>query len=174
MAHATPTRRTRQVRCLHQQFAQAPALPFADVLPAAEVEQALRDEEVTFRHRLFPPLVTLWVFLSQVLDPDHSCRAAVARFLAWRAARGLAPCSADTSAYCKARRRLPEGVLARLARATGRQAQDQAPPAWRWNGRAVKVVDGSTVSMPDTPANRQAFPHSRSQKPGLGFPIARL
>jgi hypothetical protein len=174
MAHATPPRRSRQVHRLHQQFAQAPALPFADVLPAAEVEHALRDEHVTFRDRLFPPLVTLWVFLSQVLDPDHSCRAAVARFLAWRAARGLAPCSADTSAYCKARRRLPEGVLARLTRATGRQAQDQAPPAWRWNGRTVKVADGTTVSMPDTPANRQEFPHSRSQKPGLGFPIARL
>jgi Transposase DDE domain len=174
MAHATRTHHPRPVRRLDQPFAQAPALPFADVLPAAEVEQALRDENVSFRDRLFSPLVTLWVFLSQVLDPDHSCRAAVARFCAWRAARGLAPCSPDTSAYGKARRRLPEGLLARLTRTTGRQAQDQAPPAWRWNGRTVKVVDGSTVSMPDTPANREAFPHSRSQKPGLGFPLARL
>src|SRR5579884_3289207 len=174
MAHATPTRRTRQVRCLHQQFAQAPALPFADVLPAAEVEQALRDEEVTFRHRLFPPLVTLWVFLSQVLDPDHSCRQAVSRFLAWRAARGLAPCSADTGAYCKARARLPEGVLARLTRASGRRLQDQAPPPWHWEGRPVKLVDGTTLSMPDTPANQKAYPQSGSQKAGIGFPIVRV
>src|SRR5437588_12454468 len=83
MAHATPTRRTRQVRRLRQQLAHAPALPFADLLTAEQVEQALRDEKVSFRDRLFSPLVTLWVFLSQVLDPDHSCRAAVARFLAW-------------------------------------------------------------------------------------------
>jgi len=174
MAHATPAPRARQARSLHQQFAHAPALPFADLLTAEQVEQALRDENVTFRDRLFSPLVTLWVFLSQVLDPDHSCRAAVARFLAWRSSQGLPPGSANPGAYCKARGRLPEGVLARLARATGRQPHDQAPPEWRWNGRSVKVVDGTTVSMPDTAANQKAFPQAGTQRPGVGFPIARL
>lgn len=174
MAHPTPTRRTRQVAQTQQQVAHTLGLPFADVLPAALVEQTLRDENVAFRDRLFSPLVTVWVFLSQVLDPDHSCRAAVARFLAWRTSQGLAPPSADAGAYCKARGRLPEAVLACLTRRTGRDLQQQAPPAWRWNGRAVKVVDGTTVSMPDTPDNQKAFPQSRSQKPGVGFPIARL
>ena len=174
MAHATPTRRRRQVRRLRQQLTQAPALPFADLLPAAQVEQALRDEGITFRDRLFSPLVTLWVFLSQALDPDHACRAAVARFLAWRGCRGLAPCSADPSAYGKARHRLPEGLLARLTRATGRRPQDEAPDLWRWHGRTVKVVDGTTASMPDTPANQKAFPQAPTQRPGVGFPIARL
>jgi hypothetical protein len=171
MAHATPARDFGQLR---RQLRQAPGLPFAELLPAAQVEQALRDEAVAFRDRLFSPLVTAWVFLSQVLDADHSCRQAVARFLAWRAARGPAPCSADTGGYCKARGRLPEGVLARLARATGRQAQDRAPAAWRWDGRTIEVVDGTTVSMPDTPANQAAFPQSRAQRPGVGFPIARV
>jgi hypothetical protein len=144
------------------------------LLPAQQVRQALRDEGVTFRDRLFSPLVTLWVFLSQVLDPDHSCRAAVARFLAWRGSRGRVPCSADPSAYAKARGRLPEGVLARLTRTTGRHVYDQAPAAWRWNGRPVKVVDGTTVSMPDTPANQKEYPQANTQRPGVGFPIARL
>src|SRR5438270_4586171 len=151
MAHATPTRRARQVRQLREQLHHAPALPFAAALPAELVQQVLREEGVRFRDRLFSPLVTLWVFLSQVLDPDHSCRAAVARWQAWRIARGRTPGSADTSAYCKARR-LPEGVLARLTRVTGRQSQDAAPQAWICKGRAVRVVDGTTVSMPDTPA----------------------
>jgi hypothetical protein len=84
-------------------------------------------EKVSFRDRLFSPLVTLWVFLSQVLDPDPSCRAAVARFLAWRSSQGLAPCSANPGAFCKARGRLPEEVLARLTRSTGRQVHDEAP-----------------------------------------------
>jgi hypothetical protein len=174
MAHATPTRRSRQVNQLHCQVAQAPALPFAQFLRPDVVRAALRAEHVSFRDRLFSPLVTVWVFLSQVLDPDHSCRAAVARFLAWRSAQQLPACSPDTGAYCKARQRLPEGVLARLTRVTGQQLQEQAPPAWRWHDRTVKVVDGTTVSMPDTPENQQAFPQSRSQKPGVGFPIARL
>src|SRR5436305_3995531 len=156
MAHATPRRPGRQLPRLRQDLARAPGLPFADLLPAEQVERALRDEGVRFRDRLFSPLVTPWVFLSQALDPDHSCRAAVARFLAWRAARGLAPCSADPGAYCRARSRLPEPVLARLTREAGKRPQDQAPPGWRWNGRTVKVVDGTTVSMPDTPDNQRA------------------
>jgi hypothetical protein len=174
MLHATPTPRCRPARRLRDDLARAPGLPFADLLPPAKVQQALDQEPVTFRERLFSPLVTLWLFLSQVLDPDGSCRAAVARFLAWRAARKLPPCSADTSAYCKARARLPEGVLAYLTRQTGRQVQDDAPPQWRWEGRTIKVVDGSTVSMPDTDENQAAYPQSPSQQPGLGFPIARL
>lgn len=174
MTQPTPTRHTRQVGQLRQKTALAPALPFSELLPGGLAEQTIRDQAVSFRDRLFTPLVTLWVFLSQVLDPDHSCRAAVARFLAWRTAQGLAPCSADPSAYNKARHRLPEGVLTRLTRLTGRQAQDRAPAPWRWNGRTLKVVDGSTVSMPDSPANQKAFPQARTQKAGVGFPLARL
>src|SRR5207248_1008611 len=108
------------------------------------------------------------------LDPDHSCRAAVRRFLAWRSSQQLPASSPDTGAYCKARGRLPEGVLARLTRHTGRHTQDQAPPAWRWNGRLVKIVDGTTVSMPDTPSNQYAYPQPPCQQAGLGFPLLRL
>jgi hypothetical protein len=174
MTQPTPANHARQVGPLRHKIAYAPALPFSELLPGQLAEQAIRDEGVSFRDRLFSPLVTLWVFLSQVLNPDHSCRAAVARFLAWRTAQGLAPCSADPSAYNKARHRLPQGVLTRLTRLTGRQIQDSAPAPWRWNGRPLKVVDGSTVSMPDSEANQKAYPQARTQKAGVGFPIARL
>jgi DDE family transposase len=174
MAHATPSPQCRQVGQLRQRFVHAPALPFAELLPQGLAEQIIRDEAVSFRERLFSPLVTLWVFLSQVLDPDHSCRQAVARFLAWRTAHGLAACSTDTAAYCRARGRLPEAVLARLTRATGQKTQERAPIPWRWKNHTLKVVDGATVSMPDTPANQKAFPQHNAQKPGIGFPIARL
>lgn len=174
MAHATPSAHLRQVGQLRQRLAHAPALPFSELLPGDLAEQAIREEAVSFRQRLFSPLVTLWVFLSQVLDADHSCRQAVARFLAWRTAQGLPPCSTDTGAYCKARARLPEAVLARLTRTTGQKTQERAPAPWRWNNYTLKIVDGSTVSMPDTPANQKAFPQARTQKAGVGFPIARL
>src|SRR6516165_5967264 len=98
MAHATPAARAGQVCGLAAQLARAPGLPFAELLPDDQVRHALRAEAVSYRDRLFSPLVTLWVFLSQCLDPDHSCRAAVARFLAWRLGRGLAPCSANAGA----------------------------------------------------------------------------
>jgi hypothetical protein len=174
MPHRTPQRLTRQVGCLQRQFAQAPGLPFAGALDPTQVQQALDQEHLSFRHRLFTPLVTLWVFLSQTLDADTSCRQAVARFLGYRLAQGLPACSPRTGAYCKARARLPEGVLARLTRRTGWQPLEEAPGRWLWHGRDVKVVDGTTLSMPDTAANQAAFPQARTQKPGVGFPIVRL
>jgi hypothetical protein len=162
------------VRALCRQFNQDAGLPFSDVLPRERVLAALRAEAVRFRDRLFCPLVTLWAFLSQVLSKDHSCVAAVARLLAFRARQGLPPCSARTGSYCKARKRLPERLLARLARDAGRDLHRQAPDAWRWRGRAVKIADGSSVSMPDTRANQKAFPQPGEQQPGCGFPVARL
>jgi hypothetical protein len=151
-----------------------PGLPFADHLPAEQVHQAFRDAGGTFRERVFTPAVTLWTFLSQVLDPDHSCRQAVARLLAWRTAVGLPPCSADTGAYCKARGRLPEEVLSTLTRQTGRQVMDQAEQPWLWKGRQVKVADGTALSMPDTPENQQEYPQPAKIPAGVGFPLLRL
>ena len=174
MAHATPHRGRVHVAAASRRFAGAAGLPFADHLPADAVDAAVRAEGVRFRDRLYPPAVTVWVFLSQVLDATHCCRQAVARFLAWRVGQGLAPCAADAGGYCKARGRLPEGLLARLARDAGRRPQDEAPDGWRWRGRTVKVVDGTTVALPDTPANQRDYPQPRSQKPGVGFPLVRL
>jgi hypothetical protein len=172
--HSTPRRHARQIETLRTQFAQADGLPFAEVLPAARVEAALREEQATWRERVYTPLLTLWAFLSQAVCPDGSCRAAVARVLAWLVSRGERPCSPKTDPYCKARARLPEALLRRLARETGRALHEGLPPEWLWKGRRVKGVDGATVSMPDTPANQAAYPQHNAQAEGIGFPIARL
>lgn len=163
-----------QVELLRRQFAQGAGLPFSEVLSADLVKQVLDEVGGFFRQRIFTPLTTLWVFLSQVTSPDGSCREAVIRLLAWRASQGKKACSARTGSYCKARQRLPEKVLSRLTQETAAQLTTEAPADWRWKGREVKIVDGSTLSMPDTRANQKAYPQSRSQKPGLGFPVVRL
>ncbi len=162
------------LRRLRAQFGQQDGLPFGDVLSAAQVEQALRDAQVTWRDRVFSPALTLWAFLSQALSPDGSCRAAVARVVAWCASQGQRPPAATTGSYCKARGRLPEAALRRLAHDTGRALHRQLPDGWRWHGRRVKVVDGATLSMPDTPANQKAYPQHNAQRPGLGFPLLRV
>ncbi len=151
-----------------------PAPLFAGLLDPALVEEALAHDGVRWRDGVFTPMVTLWTFLGQVLCPDHSCRAAVARLIALLVTRGEAPCSPDTGPYCKARQRLPVAVLSRLARRTGRASEDRAATDWGWKGRRVLLVDGTTVSMPDTEDNQRAFPQLAVQKPGLGFPLARL
>jgi Insertion element 4 transposase N-terminal len=108
---------------------QQPGLPFAQHLPADLIHRTACALGLSFRRRVFTPAVTLWTFLSQVLDPDHSCRQAVARLLAYRAARGLRPCSPGTAAYCKARERLPEELLRELARRNWLAAAAAASPS---------------------------------------------
>ncbi|MDQ3645308.1 MAG: IS4 family transposase [Actinomycetota bacterium] len=155
-------------------FRESTVLPFSDILDSKMVESALAEEGVTFHERIFTPLVTLCAFLSQVLDPDHSCRATVARVIVWMAMQGRKPCSPETNSYCEARQRLPLGLVTRLVRRTAREIDDRAPEAWLWHGRRVTLVDGTTASMPDTPANQGAFPQATSQGVGLGFPLVRM
>jgi hypothetical protein len=174
VSHAIVCLSGRQVAGCCRQLIRKEGLPFAQHLPANQIDQAVRDAGGVFRERIFTPAVTLWTFLSQVFDPDHSCRQAVARLLAFRFARGLAPCSPDTGAYCKARQRLPEKAIADLVRHTGRQLVDQAPAGWLWKGRHVKIVDGSSTSMPDTPENQKEYPKQRHLPEGVGFPLMRL
>jgi hypothetical protein len=163
-----------QVGFLRRPFLQGGGLPFADVLSADLVPRALTAVGAAWYDRLYTPLVTLGVFLGQVLGADQSCRAAVARLNAHRVSRGSRPCSARTGASCQARRRLPERFVSAVARRTGRALDDNVDPRWRWKGRRVSVYDGSAVSMPDTPANQREYPQPDTQKPGLGFPLARL
>src|SRR5690349_9382487 len=173
MCHSNRGAFRDQLNFLRRQFLQDGDLPFTNVLTEEVLAQALATL-TGWLDRIFSPLVTLWVFLGQVLSADHSCRAAVARLLAHRLARGQAPCSPRTGAYCQARKRLPESFFADVARSVGRRLDDQAERRWLWQGRRVYLFDGTTVTMPDTPENQAAYPQVYNQKPGLGFPIARL
>ena len=138
------------------------------------VRVALAEERVTFNVCIYTPLMTLSLFLSQVLDPDHSCRAAVARLIAWLAIHRRTTCAAETNTYCEARQRLPLGVIVRLAHQTAREIDGLTSPAWLWKGRRVTLVDGTTASMPDTEANQGAYPQAKAQEVGLGFPLVRM
>jgi hypothetical protein len=174
MRHSNQRRFRQQVGFLRRQFLQDGNLPFSNVLSEELVEQALTAVEVFWKDRIYSPLVTLWVFLGQVLSGDHSCRASVARLIAHRIAQGQGPCSAETGAYCQARKRLPEKFFAEVARQTGRALDAAVDPQWLWKRRRVYVDDGSSVSMPDTPENQSEYPQPVAQKPGLGFPLARI
>ena len=155
-------------------FARKEGLPFADVLTEARIHDALDEHGVRYRDRVFSPVTTIWGFLSQVLSDDHSCRDAVTRIIAHRAANGLETFSPNTASYCNARGRLLPGVLRTLAKRTAQQLQAGAAAEWKWNGRSVFIADGSHVSMPDTPENQAVYPQPPTQQPGLGFPLARV
>ena len=159
---------------LRARFARDEGLPFADVLTEPRIREALDEHGVRYRDRVFDPVTTLWGFLSQVLSDDRSCRDAVARIIAHRAANGLGVCSPNTTSYCNARGRIVTGVLRTLARRTAQELQAAAAADWKWNARDVFIADGSHVSMPDTPENQASYPQPPTQQPGLGFPLARV
>jgi DDE family transposase len=171
MAHSTRGCFARHVDSFRRAFALSADLPLADLLPASRLApfaSAGPEEPV------FPPLVTLRLFLGQVLSPDPSCAHAVTKLVAWRAATGQPPVAATTGGYCKARQRLGEQALHDLVRQTGGDLHRRAAAGWLWLGRRVVVADGSTVVLPDTKANQNAYPQPDGQEPGLGFPMARL
>jgi len=166
-------------RTILDAFLQTPGLPFADVLCEEEIQQVFEEEGVCFaaeEDSVYTPAVTLWAFLSQMLlkDEQRSCRAAVARIGLFHLFRHQEACSSNTGAYCRARAKLAERSIERLAGGLASACQQQVPDDWLWHGRHVHLVDGTTVSMPDTSANQAEYPQSRAQQEGLGFPIARM
>lgn len=167
-------RQVRHVQQYRQQVLDDQDLCLTKLLPQEQIEAALERHQVRYRKRLYTPLVTIWMFLYQVLAADQSCRAAVARLLALLCVGKKGSGNAQTDPYCKARARLPEPLLADLARHSGAELQPQVPPAELLGGRPIKIADGTTLSMPDTPANQKAYPQQAAQKKGLGFPILRL
>ena len=146
-----------RVKILKQKFTQSLGLPFRDLLPESTIFEALEAERIKYRQRLFDPFVTLWAFLSQVLDTDKTCHNAVSRVIAWLASVDAEIPSEDTSAYCQARKRLPETLLQRLFSKVAQKLQQKTTEEHLWCGRHVKVVDGSTVSMPDTSLNQADY-----------------
>ena len=128
------------------------------------------------RQRFFSCSVTFWSFLGQVLEPGSSCRDALRRINAWWQWHfpNQALPSHDTSAYCQARARLSESTLQGLCSHLAQQLEQQVDKDQLWLGRRVKIIDGTSVSMPDTAANQQLWPQSSAQKPGCGFPLLKL
>ncbi len=133
------------------------------------IEQALTALQVCWVDRVYTPLVTLYLFLGQVLSADHSCRAAVARWIAYRVARKERACSAETGAYAKLANVCQKNCFSQVARQTGRQLDENVNSGWLWKNRRVYIVDGATVFHPDTLENQQAYPNRRSRNRGWDF-----
>jgi hypothetical protein len=174
MTQLTRSSARPQFDTLRNQLRHRDGLPFLEILSRPLVERACRHHNHPFRDRVYTPWVTLGIFLTQILSQDQSCDEALEHFQKFRYDRGLPAVAPKTTSYCEARQRLPEDLLWDLMRRTGHTVQHQASDDWLFHGRAVKIVDGTTLLMPDTPANQAAYPQLTSQAAGLGFPIARL
>lgn len=171
-----PRRQTvqHQQQRIRHHASNSDAYTFFNLLTGPELLESVESSLPEHRERLFPPTETLSMFLAQAMSADRSCQHAVNDLSIKRLCGGLKPSSTYTGAYCKARKRLPVEMVSTLLRHTGCSISDQAPQSWRWMGRPVRLVDGTTITMPDTAANQAAYPQSRGQKAGLGFPLCRM
>jgi hypothetical protein len=159
----------RRVEQLRQQSLCHLELLLAPCLPPGLLAQA--DEGPNSRDRVYNVRRTFFGFLYQVLKPDTSCREIVRQIQALFGLHEAGPVDANTSAYCQARKRLPLDTLCRVRVGVAAASEKMAQ---LWHGLRPKLIDGTTVSAPDTPKNQRAYPQSRSQKPGCGFPLIRL
>ncbi len=157
-----------------QQFSRSLGLPWRDILPESRLEALLEEEGITYRNRVYTPIVTLWAMLYQVLCPDKSLRNTIKCITTWLTAAGVTPPSSDTGAYSKARGRLSEELLQRLVPETAESLEQSVPEEQYWCGRCVKVFDGTTVLMTDSAANQAEYPQHGNQVEGCGFPLARV
>jgi hypothetical protein len=174
--HRSHGRLQNKIQSLRTTMLQDGGALLRSILPAQRVEQAILEAGLVYRQCLFTPLLTLWTFVMQALSADGSCREAVSKMLALVAAskESDAAFNPQTGPYCKARKRLPVHLVTRLARETGQALHAEYGAGKLLGGRVIKVADGTTASMPDTPANQRKWPQPPTQKPGLGFPLVRL
>lgn len=168
-------RTKRRFLALQEQVRRLPGLPLTEVFSVKDAQQIALDVGLKYRLRLFSPWLTLCVFLWQVMDGGRSCREAVMHLLADRCwQKNNVAISARTGAYCQARLRLSWEFILGVVRRIAQHISQTTDESNRWCVRRVKIVDGTTFSMPDSAANQERYPQQRGQKPGLGFPILRM
>ena len=126
------------------------------------------------RQRSYPASLTFWAFLNQVFHPACSCRAIVRKVQLWHRSRNQPMPSSQTGAYCQARSRLPQKDLDQAHERLAEQLAAGPQTRGCWKGHRLRVIDGTGLSMPDTPANQEAYPQPSTQTPGCGFPVVKL
>jgi hypothetical protein len=161
---------TQQNRIAHH-ASQTNSYDFFNLLTSTPLLDVVESQLPSHRERLYPPTLALSMFLAQAMNSDASCQRVVNDNSIKRVLGGLSSCGVSSGGYCKARQRLPLSMVSTLAH---EMIATQTPAHWQWRGHSVKLVDGTTLSMPDTEENQAIYPQQRRQKPGLGFPIVRV
>ena len=172
--HSIHHTKDQQQKRVSEYAANTDSQAFFNLLTGAQLLDKVNAVLPEQRQREFPVIETLSMFLAQALSADGSCQAVVDDFAVKRLVSGMRACSTNTGGYCKARARLPQTMIETLTRQTGEMIAESVPAWWHWRGRPVRLVDGTTITLPDTQANQNQYPQPSSQKAGLGFPQCRL
>ncbi|MHB9081729.1 MAG: IS4 family transposase [Pirellulaceae bacterium] len=174
----SPRRDSLSFRKIVNAFLVREGLPFAEVLAAERIARVFAKHSCRFGlYGVYTTSITVWAFLSQVLrdGKEASCQSAVARVVSYCKQQGISAPTRDTGDYCRARSKLSAAALRELSCEVAEELEQAADKSWLWKHKLhPKLIDGFTMTMPDTPKNQARYPQSKSQKPGVGLPIARV
>lgn len=157
-------------------FLSCKGLPFDSVLPKEKIHEIFSKHDNLFApNGIYSTAVVLWAFLGQVLrdGKEAACQSAVACIIDFCLLNGRCAPTQDTGDYCVARQKLSEEALHELSGEVAIELEEAADKSWLWKGFNPMLIDGFNFTMPDTPDNQAVYPQSKSQEPGIGFPIAR-
>ncbi len=167
-------RTRRQCRRVRRRMRGSSVNGFFNLLTGPELFSSVEELLPIYRERLYPPTEALAMFLAQAMDADRSCQNVVNAVAAQRLRYGMQVPGIGTSSFCKARQRIPLTMVSELVRRSGLVARSEMPEGWRWRGRSVKLIDGTSATLADTPANQRAYPQPPGQAVGVGFPKCRI
>jgi len=142
---------------------------FHNLLLEKSIKNKIHNNLPEYRDRLYNPIETLSMFLTQALQEDSSCQSIVNS----KAINTNKRCSTTTGGYCRARKRLPLDMVKNLTKHVASISKKKTDRKWKFKGKDVYLVDGTTFIMPDTKDNQDKYPQQSSLKKGLGFPICR-
>ena len=153
---------------------------FSQGIQVAALHELLGDDEIglvcsqlghTWRNRIFTPAVTVRSMVHRALNPDKSIRAVLTDLAVADDRIGQVPAGAS---WCEARSRLPEKLWAELLQHSVRRLEGLTAGQFLYQNRPVFLIDGSTLSMPDTPELVEHFGYSGSKHGPSRFPLGRI
>lgn len=169
---ATAKRRTQaHIRSLRRQFSKDKISGYSEVFAKALPSDFLQSHKPGGRDRHFSTLTVFWAWIAQILEGNASCSKAVSFVQAWCRVLKLPVPSKDSSAYCRARERLPDTFLSKIDQRVRQTLEQRIQPCDLWRGHVLKAIDGTSVTLMDTEANQAKYSQHSSQKEGCGFPI---
>lgn len=148
---------------------------FLELLTDDNLSSIIENNLPEHRKNIYTPTRTLSMFLAQSLNEDRSCTKAVNDLIIQQQQQNnMRKISSNTGAYCLARQKIPLPLVTQLTTKIADLVHEKTPQNWLWKGKRVHLIDGTTLTMPDTPENQKKFPQPGGQKTGLGFPICRV
>ena len=163
-----------QIRVVREQTIRRSLTGYTSLFDSVLPSDFMEGIDPTQRQRVYGFIPVFWAWLGQIIEGNDSCTKSVGLIQSWYRAQGLATPKKDTSAYCKARKRMNPLTLQRIDAKVKSHLAQRVEKKDLWRGHELLSIDGTSVSLMDTEENQKVYPQPSGQKKDCGFPIMGL